>query len=119
MEGSNSVFPPEDREELHSTHAVCNIPVYRPGRTDWSPLLSLKRRDTTFTSGVVHFLFPLLVRYCMTGDSKMKLTANGIDIHYTIEGEGPVVTMSHALGCNLSLWDEQAQALRVRYRVLR
>lgn len=49
----------------------------------------------------------------------MKLTANGIDIHYTIEGEGPVVTMSHALGCNLSLWDEQAKALSGRYRVLR
>jgi 3-oxoadipate enol-lactonase len=36
----------------------------------------------------------------------MKLMANGIDIHYTIEGEGPVVTLSHALGCNLSMWDE-------------
>ena len=49
----------------------------------------------------------------------MKLTANSIDIHYTIEGEGPVVTMSHALGCNLSMWDEQALALSGRYRVLR
>lgn len=49
----------------------------------------------------------------------MKVTANGIDIHYTIEGEGQVVTMSHALGCNLSMWEEQANALRGRYRVLR
>lgn len=49
----------------------------------------------------------------------MKLTANDIDIHYVLEGEGPVVTMSHALGCNLSLWNEQAQALSGRYRVLR
>jgi 3-oxoadipate enol-lactonase len=49
----------------------------------------------------------------------MKLAANGIDIHYTIEGEGPVVTMSHSLGCNLSMWDRQAQALSERYRVLR
>ena len=49
----------------------------------------------------------------------MTLTANGIDIHYTIEGDGPVVTMSHALGCNLTLWDAQAQALSGRYRVLR
>lgn len=49
----------------------------------------------------------------------MKITANGIDIHYTIEGDGPVVTMSHALGCNLSMWDEQAKALSGRYRVLR
>ena len=49
----------------------------------------------------------------------MKLTANGIDIHYALEGEGPVVTLSHALGCNLSLWDDQARALKGRYRVLR
>lgn len=49
----------------------------------------------------------------------MKLSANGIDIHYTIEGDGPIVTMSHALGCNLSLWDGQANVLSSRYRVLR
>ena len=49
----------------------------------------------------------------------MKQTANGIEINYVIEGEGPVVTMSHALGTNLTLWDEQARALRDRYRVLR
>ena len=49
----------------------------------------------------------------------MKFTTNGIDIHYTIEGEGPVVTLSHSLGCDLSMWNIQAQALRERYRVLR
>jgi len=49
----------------------------------------------------------------------MKLKANGIDIHYVIEGEGPVVTMSHSLGADLSMWDDQARALRDRYRVLR
>lgn len=49
----------------------------------------------------------------------MKLNANGIEINYVIEGEGPVVTMSHSLGCNLSMWDEQARALRERHRVLR
>ncbi|MBI2460526.1 MAG: hypothetical protein HYV61_03220 [Candidatus Rokubacteria bacterium] len=49
----------------------------------------------------------------------MKLTTNGIDIHYTIEGEGPLVTLSHSLACNLSMWDEQARALKGRYRVLR
>jgi 3-oxoadipate enol-lactonase len=49
----------------------------------------------------------------------MKLTANGIDINYEIEGEGPVVTFSHSLGCDLSMWDEQVRALRQRYRVLR
>ncbi len=49
----------------------------------------------------------------------MKLTANGIDIHYALEGDGPVVTMSHSLGCSLSMWDDQARALKGRYRVLR
>lgn len=49
----------------------------------------------------------------------MKLTANGIEINSMIEGEGHVVTMGHALGTNLSLWDEQARALAGRYRVLR
>ncbi|HEX7786531.1 MAG TPA: alpha/beta fold hydrolase, partial [Methylomirabilota bacterium] len=49
----------------------------------------------------------------------MKLQANGIDINYEIEGEGPVVTFSHSLACNLSMWDEQVRALAGRYRVLR
>jgi len=49
----------------------------------------------------------------------MKLTANGIEINYEIEGDGPVVTFSHSLACNLSMWDEQVRALKGRYRVLR
>jgi len=49
----------------------------------------------------------------------MKLKANGIEINYEIEGDGPVVTFSHPLACNLSMWDEQARALKGRYRVLR
>ncbi len=49
----------------------------------------------------------------------MTLKANGIEINYVIEGEGPVVTMSHSLACNLSMWDEQARVLRERHRVLR
>ncbi len=49
----------------------------------------------------------------------MTVTTNGIDIHYTLEGEGPLVTMSHSLGCNLTMWDEQARLLKQRYQVLR
>jgi 3-oxoadipate enol-lactonase len=49
----------------------------------------------------------------------MKTKANDIDIHYMLEGEGPLVTFSHSLGCNLSMWDEQVRALRKRYRLLR
>jgi 3-oxoadipate enol-lactonase len=49
----------------------------------------------------------------------MKIKANGIEINYVVEGEGPMVTFGHALGTNLALWDEQARALMGRYRVLR
>ena len=49
----------------------------------------------------------------------MKITANGIDINYTIEGEGPWVTMSHSLACDLHMWDEEAKRLSKRYKVLR
>jgi 3-oxoadipate enol-lactonase len=49
----------------------------------------------------------------------MKLQANGIEINYAMEGDGPVVTLSHSLACNLSMWDGQARALAGRYRVLR
>ena len=49
----------------------------------------------------------------------MKLKANGIEIHYDKQGSGPVVTLSHSLGCNLHMWDEQAKALASRYTVLR
>lgn len=49
----------------------------------------------------------------------MKISANGIDINYTIEGEGPWLTMSHSLACNLHMWDEEARRLSQRYKVLR
>jgi 3-oxoadipate enol-lactonase len=49
----------------------------------------------------------------------MKIRVNDIEIHYEIEGEGPVVTMSHSLACSFAMWDEQVRALGGRYRVLR
>ena len=49
----------------------------------------------------------------------MKVKANGININYEIEGEGPVVTMSHSLACNLHMWDDQMAVLRKKFRVLR
>ena len=51
----------------------------------------------------------------------MKITANGISINYTLEGpaSAPVVTLSHSLATNLSMWDPQIPALTSRYRVLR
>jgi 3-oxoadipate enol-lactonase len=51
----------------------------------------------------------------------MKISANGIQVNYTLEGpaNGPMVTMSHSLATDLSMWDPQAKALASRYRVLR
>ena len=49
----------------------------------------------------------------------MKINANGIDINYLVEGDGPWLTMSHSLACNLHMWDEEAKRLSQRYKVLR
>jgi 3-oxoadipate enol-lactonase len=49
----------------------------------------------------------------------MKVKANGIDIRYEIEGEGPWLTMSHSLACNLHMWDPQMPALVRKFKVLR
>lgn len=51
----------------------------------------------------------------------MKITVNGIQVNYTIEGpeNAPVVMFSHSLAANLTMWDPQAVALRGHYRVLR
>jgi 3-oxoadipate enol-lactonase len=49
----------------------------------------------------------------------MKIKANGIEIDYEIAGNGPWVTLSHSLACDLHMWDEQMDALTRNYRVLR
>ena len=49
----------------------------------------------------------------------MKVKTNGIETNYVIEGEGPWLTMSHSLACNVSMWDEQAKLLSRRFKVLR
>ncbi len=50
----------------------------------------------------------------------MKVRTNGIETHYTLEGAAgaPVVTLSHSLATDLSMWEPQMAALRARYRVL-
>jgi 3-oxoadipate enol-lactonase len=42
-------------------------------------------------------------------------------IHYELSGpnEAPVLVLSHALGTNLTLWDQQVEALRGSFRLLR
>ena len=51
----------------------------------------------------------------------MKITANGISVNYTLDGPAtaPVVTMSHSLATDLSMWDPTLPALTGRFRVLR
>ncbi|HEY7651050.1 MAG TPA: 3-oxoadipate enol-lactonase [Methylomirabilota bacterium] len=51
----------------------------------------------------------------------MKINANGIGVNYTLDGPAaaPVVTLSHSLATDLSMWDPQLKALTARYRVLR
>jgi 3-oxoadipate enol-lactonase len=50
----------------------------------------------------------------------MKIKTNDIETNYVIEGEGPWLTMSHSLACNVSMWDEQAKLLASNgFKVLR
>ena len=49
----------------------------------------------------------------------MRISTNGIELNCVIEGEGPWLTMSHSLACNLSMWDPQMQVLTKHYKVLR
>ena len=49
----------------------------------------------------------------------MKAKANGIEINYEIEGNGPWLTMSHSLACNLHMWDPQMSVLTKKFKVLR
>lgn len=40
-------------------------------------------------------------------------------LHFVKQGQGPLVVLSHALGCDLSMWDGVAAALQDDYTVLR
>lgn len=40
-------------------------------------------------------------------------------LHFVQQGQGPVIVLSHALGCDLQMWDGVAAALQDRYTVLR
>lgn len=50
----------------------------------------------------------------------MKVTANGIEIHYRLDGPAgaPVVVMSHSLAAHVGMWEDQLPILS-DYRVLR
>jgi len=48
----------------------------------------------------------------------MKLTTNGIETHYTIDGEGPWLVFSHSLACSTAMWAPQVKTFSQRYKVL-
>lgn len=49
----------------------------------------------------------------------MKINPGDINIHYRIEGSGPVVTLAHSLATDLTLWDDIAAEMARHYTVLR
>ncbi len=49
----------------------------------------------------------------------MIIKTNNIEINCEIAGNGPWITLSHSLACNLHMWDDQMDALTKNYRVLR
>ena len=52
---------------------------------------------------------------------RMQIKANGIQMNYELTGkeEGPVLVLSHSLGCSLEMWNPQMASLESRFRVLR
>ncbi len=51
----------------------------------------------------------------------MKVKANGITINYQIDGpdDAPCLVFSNSLATTIAMWDEQAAALKDKFRVLR
>src|SRR5919202_5628860 len=51
----------------------------------------------------------------------MRIKANGIDIHYRVDGpsDAPWLVFSNSLATDLTMWDEQAAYFARSYRVLR
>ena len=43
----------------------------------------------------------------------------GAELYYELAGEGPTLVLAHANPADLTMWDEQMDALSARYRVLR
>ena len=49
----------------------------------------------------------------------MNVKTNGIELNYEVEGNGPWLTMSHSLACNVTMWDPQMPVLTKKFKVLR
>jgi pimeloyl-ACP methyl ester carboxylesterase len=53
-----------------------------------------------------------------TAESRVA-SADGVSIHYIVEGSGPAVVLAHCLDCNLHYWDVAAADLARDHRVVR
>lgn len=49
----------------------------------------------------------------------MYITANGLQLNYQIDGQGPAVMLLHPVGLDLTWWEAQVEALRSEFQVLR
>ncbi len=49
----------------------------------------------------------------------LTVRANGIEMRYAIDGQGPDVVLSHSLACDGSMWEEQVTPLARSCRVIR
>ena len=55
-----------------------------------------------------------------TASQTNRLRVGDVHLQVRVDGtEGPWVILAHALGANLTLWDDTARHLAARYRVLR
>jgi pimeloyl-ACP methyl ester carboxylesterase len=72
----------------------------------------------TLTSGVLNLsLAELEARYKLP-DSRF-LELDGVRVHYVDQGQGPVLVLLHASFMSLHSWDDLANRLKDRYRVIR
>jgi len=56
----------------------------------------------------------------MADTTPRRIRTGDVDLQVRIDGsDGPWVVLAHALGANLSLWDDTVQHLAPRYRILR
>ena len=54
----------------------------------------------------------------LTNKSTVNIGAMQTPLHFVRQRQGPVVVLSHALGCDLTMWDAVATVLRDHYTVL-
>jgi 3-oxoadipate enol-lactonase len=52
------------------------------------------------------------------GKVLMKARCGQVDLYYTVQGQGPWITLSHSLACDHTMWHDQLAALTPHFNVL-